>query len=121
MLFDLLVLSHLLRPWRNIKKTDIFVNPSDTDSLDKIVLEAMSCGIPVLASNICFNSILGEWVDTCMMPKHNPEVLAKRLNAYFQMSENVRHELGQTLRDIVVQEHSLDNLARRLVEDILLG
>jgi len=42
------------------QKADCFINLSDTDSVDKAVLEAMSCGLPVITSNKAFRGVLGE-------------------------------------------------------------
>ena len=39
---------------------DLFVNLSDTGSLDKAVLEAMACGLKILTSNEAFKSVLKE-------------------------------------------------------------
>lgn len=98
---------------------DCFVNSGDTDSVDKTVLEAMSCGIPIITSNIAFLDILeqelaSEWV----IEKGSEDALHKRLFALLDMSWAERNTLGKRLRKIVVDEHSLPALSVKIVNEI---
>lgn len=107
-------------PFHQVHKTyqsaDIFINTSDTDSIDKTVLEAMSCGLPVITTNIAFKSVLGtelsrEW----LFQKNDVPALAKGLERLVLQSDEERRELGTLLRNIVVKEHSLASLADRIL------
>lgn len=98
---------------------DCFVNSGDTDSVDKAVLEAMSCGIPIVTSNIAFLDILdanlaAEWV----IPKGNATALSERLIVLLSMSASERKLLGEKLRQIVVNKHSLPSLTAKLVREL---
>jgi len=55
---------------------DIFIHMSDTGSLDKVLLEAMSCGIRVFSCNDAAKSFLPEWH---IFDRDNPEELAGKI------------------------------------------
>ncbi|MEK7522407.1 MAG: glycosyltransferase, partial [Patescibacteria group bacterium] len=56
---------------------DLFVNLSDTGSLDKAVLEAMACGLKVLTSNEAFKNIVPEENFTSNRPQEIAEKIEK--------------------------------------------
>ncbi len=45
------------------RKASVFVSASQTGSIDKAVLEAMFCGVPVLVNNEVYRDLLGEEFD----------------------------------------------------------
>ncbi len=96
---------------------DVYVNASDTDSADKTVLEAMSCAVPVITSNLAFHEILGpalarDW----LIPKRDPATMAARLIALAERGPAGRRALGERLRAIVEAEHGLPALAGKILE-----
>jgi glycosyltransferase involved in cell wall biosynthesis len=95
-----------------LQKSDLFVNTSHTGSLDKAILEAMSVGTPVLSCNEALLGVLGEHEEDLMFPKKNPEILAEKIR--FIMNLENRRELGKSLRNIVVENHSLNNFVKKI-------
>lgn len=95
------------------QEADVMVNLSNTGSLDKAVLEAMSCGLPVITANEAFVPVLQEWSDDLLVAPDAPEMLAEKLAKLAARSD--REALGRELRDLVVRDHSLEKLARQLV------
>jgi len=59
------------------KKTNIFINLSDTGGVDKVVLEAMACGTKVVTSNVAFENILDKKYRTT---KNLEEIADKIIN-----------------------------------------
>ncbi len=98
------------------RAADVMVNTSQTGSVDKAVLEAMACGLPVLTANEAFQPILRDWDDLLLMPPDSPPALAERLQRLMTMPPQARQALGCGLREIVVRDHSLEGLAGRLIE-----
>lgn len=94
---------------------DVMVNMSKTGSLDKAVLEAMACGLPVVTANEAFQGMLSTWGDLLYVPPDSPEVLPKKLAALAGMTGDERPDLGMKLRQIVVDEHGLERLVTRLL------
>jgi glycosyltransferase involved in cell wall biosynthesis len=96
-------------------RIDVMVNMSLTGSLDKAVLEAMACGVPVITGNEAFIPLLDAWRDLLLVPSDAPQALADRLRKLIGLPPSERRTLGLALRQIVVEGHSLDRLMDRLV------
>lgn len=98
---------------------DIVVNLSNTGSIDKAVLEAMSCGLPVITANEAFITVLQKWGDNLLVAQDSPEMLAEKLAKLAAQPPEERRTLGCELREIVVRDHSLERLVETLVNEIL--
>lgn len=94
---------------------DVFINSSDTDSIDKAVLEAMSCGLVVITSNAAFRDVFGLASSDFVIPKNDPATLAKKIAMIAKMPVVDRLALGDAMRSIVVKNHSLDALTGKLI------
>lgn len=94
------------------QEADLFVNLSDTGSLDKAVLEAMACGALVLTSNEAFKSILPSEL---MVEKNKPEALAQKILEVINFDKEKNTSLKNKLRQIVVEDHNLDNLVKKII------
>jgi glycosyltransferase involved in cell wall biosynthesis len=92
---------------RLISCADIFVNMSNTGSLDKAVLEAMAGGVPSLTSNEAFKDMLEPFGLT--FPEKDSQALAKKIRGLMARRTEL-NSLGEKLRDIVVKQHSLPRL-----------
>jgi len=91
------------RPYTEIpeiyREHDIFISMSTTGSMDKAVLEAMSCGLTVITANEAFQGLLPPQY---FLEKRSPEFLAERIKA---LADEPRPNLS--LRDAVINHHSL--------------
>jgi len=92
---------------------DLFINMSQTGSLDKAVLEAMACGCLVLTANEAFKEILP---DELMVEKDNPKKLVEKIKYLINLSEEKKQENRNKLRAEVVTNHNLDNLAKKIIK-----
>lgn len=84
-----------------LQEADVFVNMSDTGSLDKAVLEAMSVGLPIITSNEAFEIFDG----VEMFEKNNSSDLASKLES----------DLSGYLREIVVRDHGIKKTIQEIV------
>ncbi len=100
---------------REYQSAAVAVNLSATGSIDKAALEAMACGVPVVTSNEAFQTMLAPWSETLWVPPESPEMLPSRLERALALSPAERMAMGQSLRQMVVEGHSLDRLMDRLV------
>jgi glycosyltransferase involved in cell wall biosynthesis len=89
---------------------DVLVNNMREGSLDKIVYEAASTCMPVLASNAGFDDVLPPEL---RFPRDDPDTLAERLRTLTGMDRNA---LGRELRARVVARHSAGHWADRVLE-----
>ena len=85
---------------------DLFINLSDTGSLDKAVLEAMACGLKILTSNEAFKYILKE--DN--IADKNPENIAVKIINLASSEKNY------SLVEYTAKNHGLDNLAEKIIK-----
>lgn len=82
---------------------DLFINLSKTGSLDKAVLEAMACNVPVLTSNEAFFEVLPKKY----LVSEAPDDIVKAI-------ETLVNDDAQ-LRDIIIQNYSLDKLIGKIL------
>lgn len=87
---------------------DLFVNFSDTGSIDKAILEAMACGLQILTSNEAFKNI----VPSENFTAKNAEKIAQKIIYLF----NINNESNNILRNFVVENHILDSLVNKIIK-----
>ncbi len=95
----------------HISQAVLFINLSSTGSLDKAVLEAMACEVPVISSNEAFSHVLDQY--GLMIPPHDPMALSEKIQAIYKQPEKYKN-IGRELRSYVITHHSL----KRLIEKI---
>ena len=106
---------HKVTQWYKICFLHVNCGPPD-HSLDKSVLEAMACGKPSLTSILGFKETMGKWADLLIFKYRDPEDLARKIKAIWRMPSAEREKMGAELRKSVVEHHSLERLADKLVE-----
>jgi glycosyltransferase involved in cell wall biosynthesis len=102
-----------LAAWYN--RADVCVNLSETNSLDKVLLEAMSCGVPVITSNPAFAPLLDDLAPRLMLPDSSPQTIADALLSLMALDAHAVERLEHALRGRVVERHDLQKLMDRLV------
>jgi glycosyltransferase involved in cell wall biosynthesis len=108
------------------RQADVMVNVSDTGSIDKAILEAMACGLPVITANEAYKPILQAWNDQLLIPHDAPtseaaHLLTQQLKAMMSQTQEERRDLGLALRQIVVEQHSLERLTLNLLHVFKTG
>jgi glycosyltransferase involved in cell wall biosynthesis len=81
------------------RAADLFVFPSRAEGCPNAILEAMACGLPVVATDIAGNrEVLGEDGKAGhLVPVESPTVLAEAV-AHLAGSSVLRHEMGAAAR-----------------------
>ncbi|PIR74188.1 MAG: hypothetical protein COU35_03970 [Candidatus Magasanikbacteria bacterium CG10_big_fil_rev_8_21_14_0_10_47_10] len=102
----------------HLQKADLFVNMSTTGSLDKAILEAMACGTPILTCNDALVDVLGSHTEKLMYEKNNVSAFVQKIEEIYTLSKNERTALGVHLRDIVVKQHSVTALIKKIFTHI---
>ncbi|MGE0701846.1 MAG: glycosyltransferase family 4 protein [Hyphomicrobiaceae bacterium] len=99
---------------RLYRSAAVHVNVSETGSMDKTVMEALSAGCPVLTSNIAFRDVLADHAEM-LISEPTPESLADRIADRLVH----RHEVvPEQLRRIVAGRHDLDGWLDRIVSEL---
>jgi sugar transferase (PEP-CTERM/EpsH1 system associated) len=98
-----------------LRSLDIFVLPSISEGMSNTLLEAMSCGLPVVASRVGGNRELLEdsGVGLLFEPR-NVSDLAEKLSRL--LDESVRQKLGTAARSHVLSNYSLEDMMQRYRE-----
>lgn len=95
-----------------MRNMDLFVLPSLGEGISNTILEAMSCGLPVVATRVGGNPELVEDMQTGMLvPVSDPESLAQTLLNYFR-NENMLHLQGQASRARIESHFSMQAMVR---------
>ncbi|MBI3305363.1 glycosyltransferase family 4 protein [Candidatus Parcubacteria bacterium] len=102
--------------WATYQEADAFVHTSETGSIDKVVLEAMACGLPVVSSSEAFRAMLAPWRQLLVFEPASAYELAERVSQLRRLTPTERRELGSRLREIVVRQHNLATLAVRILK-----
>lgn len=97
-----------------------FVNLSNTGSVDKAVLEAMCCGVPVITSNEAFAGILRDVEPGLCYVMGQVKSVADALQTLAAMPSADRSSLGLRLRELAVRDHGLERLAGLLSSQLIV-
>jgi glycosyltransferase involved in cell wall biosynthesis len=110
---------HPTRMAAEYHRVDLVINVS-LGALDKSVLEAMSCGVPVITSNAATLDLVRSVDEQLVVPQRDPQALAAACHYVRRLRREERESLGRRLRAAVVEQHSLERLAAQLADDLLL-
>lgn len=98
------------------QQADVVVNPSLYEGMPNVVLEAMACGLPVVASAVPGNDSLVRSGDTgFLFPLGDGDALCAALREIREKPALAR-TLGENGRRKVEQEFSWEHVARRYLE-----
>ena len=96
----------------------LFINFSET-ALDKAVLEAFACGLPVLSTNSCVAEVIPvEWRSYFIVSPMNQEAQARQIDTLLSFNSEWFEKVGNILRQIVVEHHSLDTFFSKMIGEM---
>jgi len=94
-------------------KSDLFLLPSEDESFGLAALEAMSCEVPVVASNIGgLKELIANGVDGHLVKVGDVETLAQRAVSILK-DQKLQKELGQNARKKVLKNYTPDRVVPR--------
>lgn len=96
---------------------DVFVFPSLIEGMPLVVLEAMACGIPVIATPNGPADIVRDGIDGFLVPIRDPEAIARRLNQLYR-DPALRAQMGRNAREQALR-HTWQTYARRAADAVL--
>lgn len=94
---------------------EIFVNLSSSGMYDKTIFEAMSCETNIIVSN---KNLVGLIDSDFLTNEDDVPMLADRLVKLLNKSAEEKMKTGQALRQLAVEQHSLNKLIDKLVSEL---
>lgn len=102
---------------------DICLVPSRSEGFGLSAMEAMACGIPVIASRIGGLAFLIDHGRTgVLVDPGNPDALADAILRLLERPEDMK-SIGQAARDFIGREHSAEHMVRQTetIYDEIMG
>lgn len=97
-----------------LQASDLFVLPSSTEGLSNSMLEAMSCGLPVLATAVGgAPDVIRHDESGYLIPAEDVDSLQRGMETLLG-DETLRFRLGSNARARILSDFSLDSVAERL-------
>jgi glycosyltransferase involved in cell wall biosynthesis len=90
---------------------DVYVNLTPAGSMDKTVLEAAACGVPVIAANDSFKETIAEFL---LLHEPTPQLLAQKIVAVCDLAAEERKTYADAARTNIMERHSLHKLGAML-------
>ena len=98
---------------RHYRRSDIFVLPSATESFGLVFAEAMSCGLPIVASNVGgIPETVRHGIDGLLCPPDDPVALRKNI-IELMSSADARKDISQSQRQRILQHYPWEHIAAR--------
>jgi len=98
------------------RQANLLVIPSLYETFSYSCIEAMACGLPVIASNVGgLTEIIENGKDGILVPKEDAEKLAEEIISLLT-NEEKRTNIGKMARDKAVKQFSLAAISGRVVE-----
>ena len=105
--------SRLVKLYQN---ATLLVQPSYHEGLSTVVLEAMSCGLPVVANDIPGNrTVISSGFNGILVSPKSPKSLADAILKLLN-DDNLRKEIGKAARTTVEENYSWDKITQKVID-----
>ena len=99
------------------RKADIFCLPSLLEGYPNVVAEAMSCGLPILCSNVYENPyIVEEGVNGFLFNPEKPEDIADAIKKMVDLTHEERLKMGKRNRQLCLKRNTEEAFLKSYVE-----
>lgn len=99
------------------RKSDIFCLPSLFEGYPNVVAEAMSCGLPVICSNVYENPyIVEEGVNGFLFNPEKAEDIANAVRQIISLSPEERRQMGKRNRQLCLERNTEEAFLKSYVE-----
>lgn len=102
-------------PWRLYPALSVFSLSSRTEACPMTLIEAMSCGVPCVTSDVGDCGRLLEGVGQ-VVPMRDPEALAAAWEQTLQLGATAREEIARQSRQRVLEKFTIAHAARQYAE-----
>lgn len=97
-----------------LASADLFINLSETGSLDKAIVEAMASGCPVVSSNDAFRALAERGGFAIAIVEPDVQAIRSGLDRMIEIGESGRQSLAELQSALALGEHALPGFIDRL-------
>jgi len=97
-------------------RATLSVNLSPTGGWDKSVLESLTAGCPVFASNRALTPVFGEYADIFLFEQGNAKDLAQKIEAFLQNKD--KDIIVKILSQNAIKKYDLGNLVSHIIDQL---
>lgn len=98
------------------QNAEVHVVPSHYEGLPTVLLEAMSCGLPVVATDVCGSSeVISTGIDGFLVPPKSPKEMA---DVVLQLlaDKDLRDKIGNNARKTIERFYTWDKLVDNMIK-----
>ena len=108
-------------PFYITENFQLFINVSSSEGIPVSIMEAMSVGIPVIATNVGGTSeLVDESVGMLMSPSISPAQIAANISAYHKLPIEARYSLSSGSIEKIAEQYNGKVNASRLLEQFII-
>lgn len=105
--------NHLVKIYQN---ASIFVLPSYHEGLPGVILEAMSCGLPIIATDVRGNrDLISHEENGIIVPPRDPKKMADEIKRLLE-DKKLSEYLGKNARNTIIKKYTWDILANKILK-----
>jgi len=94
---------------------DLSINLCPTGGMDKVVLESLACGTPVIVFNKAFSNILKNYKELFILDNESREELSKKIFDIVNLNEEEKNKITQELSNHILKNFDLKNVITKLI------
>ena len=99
------------------RNSDVLCLPSLYEGFPNVICEAMSCGLPIICSNVCDNAFLVEdGINGILFNPKDPENIADAIIRYIECLHSDRKEVGIRNREKIMRLCSKESFVKSYME-----
>jgi len=97
-----------------LARSSLFVFPSLREGMPLSILEAMSCGLPIIASRVIgLENLIVDGYNGLLVPPRDPKSLADAITL-LMVDNNLRGKLAKNARDCIMRRYAYDKILPKL-------
>lgn len=98
------------------QNADVFCLPSLNEGFPNVICEAMSCGLPILCSNICDNPLIVEDGENgILFSPDRAENIADAIIKYINLPEGKKVQMGVRSRELALEKFSSEVFIQKYI------